>query len=255
MLAKNILVFLSFLTIASPVFAQAYMKQTIERRLNEANSYFQQNDYEMGANRIREACSLMQSAPQAMPQANYIQVAASKVEFMEGKLAAAMDKRDYDAAKQIAAAEDILLTSLTNWDARNPRWHYQRAVLFQMSSGIPMTGAGAAMASRLGIQNNMHNEINMQPLHNAVQECDAVLGQPDQSYRDKASKLKAACQTEIQRRTNKMNAFSKEYYRKLPKGMPQPGVSGASDTSPAEHYCSKCGGGHSSWICPFTHGG
>ncbi len=240
---------------ANPAVAQPYVRQTIERRLSEANTYFQQNDFQMSANRIREACSLLKSAPQSMPEANYVRIASSQVKLIDGKLAAVLDKHDYDSAKNIATAEDILLTSLSNWEPQNPRWHYKKAVLSYMISRMPMTGAGAAMASRLGIQNNLHNELDMRPLRDSIQQCDRVLALADQSYRDNATNLKNACQAEIQRRTSKINAFNAEYYRKLPKGMPPPGMFAPVYTPPPVHYCPKCGGSHSGWVCPFTHGG
>lgn len=258
MLQRMIPAMLCLLTlwqIVIPAVAQPYMRQTIERRLSEASSFFQQNDFEMGANRIREACSLLKSAPQSMPEANYVQIASSKADVIDSKLSAVMDKRDYDLAQKLVTAQDILLTSLSNWEPQNPRWHYQKAVLYHIDSMIPMTGAGAAMAMRLGIQNNLQNEVDMRPLQNSIQECEMVLRLADRPYRDRAAKLKSACQAEIQRRTDKLNAAHQQYYRKLPKGMPPPGMNSSNDTPPAEHYCSKCGGAHSSWICPFTHGG
>ncbi len=242
--------------LAVPALAtpQAYMRQNIERRLNEANTYFAQNDFEMGASRIREVCSLLKSAPQCMPELNYLKLAAEKALFIDGKLRAALDKHNYDSARVLVRAEDNLLTSLSDWEPQNPRWHYEKAVLFHINSALPMTGAGAAIASRMGIQNNLHNELDMRPLQDAINECDRALGLSDQSYREKATKLKNACNAEIQRRNSKINAFHQEYYRKLPKGMPPPGMSSSAPSS-TEHYCSKCGGGHESWICPFTHGG
>src|SRR5579883_1163633 len=189
---------------ATPAFAQPNMRQTIERRLSEADSYFQQNDFLMGANRTREACTMLKSAPQSMPEANYVQIASSKAALIDDQLRATLDRKDYEGAKNLAGAEGILLSSLSNWEPQNPKWRYQKAVLAQIKSRLPMTGIGAAMASNLGIKNNLHNELDMRPLQEAIQECDRVLAMGDPSYRDKAAKLKDACQAEMQRRTTKI---------------------------------------------------
>lgn len=238
-----------------PALAQSYSHQgaIIERRLNEAESFFQQNDFEMGANRIVEACTMLRSGSQTTSGKTYVQIASSKCEFLDAKLNASMQKSDYDSARKLMGAEQHLLSSLANWEPQNPSWHYQKAKLFQMESRIPMTGAAAVLASRLRVPGNLHNEVNMQPLQSSIQECDAVLGLSDSSYRAAATRLKTDCQNEIQRRTGNINRFQQDYYRKLPKGPAVPSIQ--NGVSPSEHYCSKCGGGHESWICPNTHGG
>lgn len=219
-----------------------------EKRLTEADSFFQHNDFQMGANRIVEACYLLRSSPGA------IQVAASKVDFIDAKLSACLQKNDFDNAKTLLGAEQTILTPLTNWEPQNPRWHYQKAKLYQAESRIPMTGNGAILAQRLGVPMNLHNEVNMQPLRNSIQECEQVMQMGDPGLREAALKLKAACETEMQRRTGNMNKVHSDYYRKLKKGVPPPGMYN-NTPPPTEHYCSKCGGGHESWICPNTHGG
>lgn len=233
------------------VEAQAGMNRQsalAERRLAEADSFFQQNDFQMGANRIVEACYLLRSSPGA------IQVAAAKVDFIDAKLSACLQKNDFDNAKTLLGAEQTILTPLTNWEPQNPRWHYQKAKLYQAESRIPMTGNGAILAQRLGVPLNLHNEVNMQPLRNSIQECEQVMQMGDPGLRDAALKLKAACESEIQRRTGNMNKVHADYYRRLKKGVPPPGMYN-NTAPPSEHYCSKCGGGHESWICPNTHGG
>lgn len=240
-----------------PVYAQPNMRQAalIERRLCEADTYYQQNDFEMGTNRIVEACNLLKQAPQSLPGQNYVQIALNKVDFIDAKLNQCLQRNDSETARKLLSAEQHLLTSLSNWDPQNPKWHYQKAKLFHAESRIPMAGVGMAMANRLGVPNNLHNEVNMQPLQNSIQECERVISSSDPTYRDAAMKLKSACQSEIQVRTGKLNKLHADYYRKLPKGVPPPGLRNTDSPPPAEHYCSKCGGGHESWICPFTHGG
>lgn len=236
--------------------AQGYMNNqgaVAERRLNEAESYFAQNDYQMGANRIVESCYVMKSSPQS--GGNYIQVAASKVDFIDAKLNASLQRKDYDSAKTLLGAEQTLLTPLSNWEPQNPKWHYQKAKLFQIQSQIPMTGNGALLAKSLGVPYNLHNEMDMQPLRNSIQECETVLRMGDPSYRDSAQKLKTACETEIQRRTGNINKVNADWYRRQPRGIAPPGYYSDPPPKPAEHYCGKCGGSHTDWVCPFTHGG
>ncbi|MBX9573472.1 MAG: hypothetical protein K2X77_31515 [Candidatus Obscuribacterales bacterium] len=246
---------LLFLQNTNTALAQANgQSRLIERRLTEADSFFQQNDFEMGANRVVEACSMLRSSPQSMPGNNYVQIASSKAAFIDGKLNASLQNRDFETAKKLVTAEQNLLTSLSNWQPQNAGWHYQKAKLYHIESGLPMTGVGAAMAKRLGVPNNLHNQVNMQPLQYSIQECEQALNSPDQSFRNAANKLKSTCESEIQRRTGNLQRFSADYNRRLPKGQAQPTVYDPNSQQ-TEHYCSKCGGGHSSWICPNTHGG
>lgn len=242
------------LGFATPVLCQPAMNgqsAMAERRLAEAESFFQQNDYQMGANRVVEACHLLRSSRGANSS---VQVATSKVDFIDAKLTASLQRNDFDTARTLLGAEQTILTPLTNWEPQNPRWHYQKAKLFQAESRIPMTGNGAILAQRLGVPMNLHNEVNMQPLRNSIQECEQVMRMGDPSLSEAALKLKAACESEIQRRTGNMNKVHADYYRKLKKGVPPPGMYN-NTPPPTEHYCSKCGGGHESWICPNTHGG
>lgn len=233
------------------VNAQGYRGQSAiaERRLNEAENFFQQNDYQMGANRIVEACHMLRSAG-----GNYVQIASGKVDLIDSKLTASLQRNDFDNARSLLAAEQTLLTPLSNWEPQNPKWHYQKAKLYQAESKIPMTGNGAILAQRLGVPMNLHNEVNMQPLRNSIQECEQVLRMGDAAYSDAAMKLKTACESEIQRRTGNMNKVHSNWARRQPKGVPPPSMYNNAP-APREHYCSKCGGGHDSFICPNTHGG
>ena len=238
------------------VEAQGYRNQSsvVDRRLSEAETYFQQNDFQMGANRIVEACNILKSSPQSSPGMNYVQIAASKADFIDAKLNASLQRNDYDNSRVLIGAEQNLLTSLTNWDPQNPRWHFQKAKLYQAESKIPMTGNGAMLAQRLGVPLNLHNEVNMQPLQNSIQECEQVLRMGDPTFRDSAMKLKTACETEMQRRTGNMNKVHSDWVRKQRKGLPPPGMQNNS-APPREQYCPKCGGGHDGFVCPYTHGG
>jgi hypothetical protein len=223
------------------------MRQTVQQRLNEAETYFQRNDYEMGANRIREVGYLLQSSPQGMSDLNPVAIASAKAKFLDDKLGVAWSKKDFDQAKSLITAEQALLTCLSNWQPQNPKWHYQNALLYKVASEVPLTGIGGQMAAHLGIQNNLHNEMDMRPLQNSIRECDRVLAMADSTYRQQATLLKNACESEIQQRSNKIQAFNVEYYRKLPKGMPPPG----SDKEQFEMRCGVCGMiGHDTFTCP-----
>lgn len=233
--------------------AQSRTDALVERRLIEAETYFQQNDYEMGANRIVEACTLMRSTRQ--PGANFVQIASSKADLIDTKLQASLQKKDYANASKLIEAEKRLLNSLSNWEPQNPKWHYQIAVLYKTESSLPSTGMTEVLAKRLGINSKIPNQFNFQPLQNAIMECDRVLGMADSSFNAAANQLKTACLNEIQNRNGTMKQLNADFYRHQPKGIPPPGMYQHNATPATEHYCSKCGGSHSSWVCPFTHGG
>ncbi len=227
--------------------AQPYVRQTVQQRLNEAETYFQRNDYEMGANRIREVGYLLQSSPQVMSEINPIAIASTKAKFLDEKLAVAWNRKDFEQAKSLISAEQTLLTCLANWQPQNPQWRYQNALLYKVAAEIPLTGIGAQMAAHLGIQNNLHNEMDMRPLQSSIRECDRVLGMADPTYRQQATQLKNSCLMEMQRRNGKIQAFNEEYYRKLPKGIPPP----SSGTD--EIVCGVCGQkGHDTGVSPFA---
>lgn len=233
--------------------AQSRTDAMAERRLLEAETFFQQNDYEMGASRIVEACTLMRSSQQT--GSNFIQIASSKADLIDTKLKASLAKKDYSSCSKLIEAEKRLLSSLSNWDPQNPKWHYQIAVLYKTESSLPATGMTAALANRLGINSSIPNQFNFQPLQNSIMECDRVLGMANSSYNTAANQLKTSCLNEIQKRNGTMKQLNADFYRHQPKGIPPPGMYPHNDTPATEHYCSKCGGSHSSWVCPFTHGG
>lgn len=255
---RVILLFLSFaaLQFSNQAIAQDFMRQNIEQRLAEANALFQRNEFEAGASRIREACYTLKSSPQSMPEANPSAIAAMNVEFLNGKLSNAISTNDYSTSKKIVTAEQTLLTALIGWEPQNPKWHYQKALLLESSSQMPATGLEATMASHLGIQANLPGQLDMHPLQNAIQECDrAISMSSDQSYRELAMQLKQKCESEIQRRTTNINAINADYYRKLPKGIPPPGMYNNTPSRPIQSYCPKCGMTHGPGPCPYTHGG
>jgi hypothetical protein len=237
---------------SGPVHAQDYLEQ----KMRAADAAFQRNDFEGGANLIRELCYSLKSSPTAA--ANPVQIASGKVDLIDGKLQTAIANNDSESARRLIKAEETLLNPLSSFDPQNSRWHYQKALLMQMSAGLtaPSGGLEAQMAAHLGIQANLPRQLDMQPLRNAIQECDRVLSMPDQSYRQQALELKAKCQSEMQRRTSNINNMNAEYQRKLPRGIPPANLQNGSPYRPAmQSYCPKCGGFHASGICPNTHGG
>lgn len=253
-LFRLLLAILALLQNTQPAaLAQSRTDAMAERRLSEADAYFQQNDYEMGSSRVIEACSLMRSSRQAGN--NYLQIAGARLELIDSKLKASLQKNDFPSASKLINAERTLLTSLSNWDPQNPKWHYQIAVLYKTESTMPATGMTAVLANRMGINSSLPNQFNFQPLQNSIMECDRVLGMADSSYHGAANQLKTSCLNEMQKRNGTMKQLNADYQRHQPKGMPPPGMYNHDNTQQAEHYCSKCGGAHSSWVCPFTHGG
>jgi len=239
-----------------PAQAQDYMRQNLDQKMRAADAAFQRNDYETGANIIREVCYSLKSSQQA--DANPVQIASSKVDLIDSKLQSAIASNDSESARRLIKAEETLLNPLSSFDPQNSRWHYQKALLLEISSGLtaPASGIEAQMAAHLGIQANLPRQLDMQPLRSAMQECDRALAMPDQSYRQQAMDLKAKCQSEMQRRTANINNMNGEYQRKLPKGIPPANLQNSSQFRPApQSYCPKCGGFHAGGPCPFTHGG
>ena len=59
-----------------PAQAQDYMRQNLDQKMRAADAAFQRNDYETGANIIREVCYSLKSSQQA--DANPVQIASRK---------------------------------------------------------------------------------------------------------------------------------------------------------------------------------
>lgn len=159
--------------------------ERIQQRLNEASSYFTQDDYFMGVARIKEACSLLKSSPNSMPE-SYVSIAARKFDEVNQKIIDATARRDVKSATSKITALQSLVTALSNWEPQNSRWHYEQGVLFEKLSALQSYQYPADLLS-------------------AIKEFDAALAMSTNGpYQAKSSKLRAQCQTILDRRNKEI---------------------------------------------------
>lgn len=196
--------------------AQSHTRARIQQRLNEASTYFSQNDFLMGANRINEACSLLKSSPLSMPDASYIAIASKTVDDLDGKIQNAKSSGDNALVTKLVGALEPLATSLSNWDPQNPRWHYERGLVLKTQAGLQQYQSPVTLQS-------------------AIREFDAALAlQGGGSVRASAQEMKSNCQKELQKIQAAINAPSR-YRGRSPAG----GSSRSSDGGP--WFCHSCG--------------
>jgi tetratricopeptide (TPR) repeat protein len=200
-----------------PAPAQQAIRNRIQQRLNEASTYFNHGDYYMGVARINEACSILKTAPGAMPDSNYIQIATKTVDDLDAKIKDAKAQGNTDATNKIVSALQQLVTSLTNWEPQNPRWHYERGMVLKTMSAL-------------------RNDQYQGDLSSAIQEFDAALaisgGGP---YRASAQEMRNACQQTLQKRQSEIANFRRKIVR--PKGTGRSSGGGSGQV----YFCGRCG--------------
>ena len=207
------------LAVVLPVYAQNPIGDTVNKRIEQGKNFFAQGDFEMGASRIAEACEILKSSPDAMPEITSIELAGGTVDALHSRL-----KRDTGlAAIKIAAAEQKLLNKLVFWDSQNARWHYLRGLTFIVQAGGTPTNKDYVAGDRFTLQQ-------------AIKEFDAAMACPNgSSVAADCSAQKAKCQKLFDARVAKGKEIQSRGVREMYKYR-GPAQSGGETTS----YCSTC---------------
>lgn len=220
----SLLMTLSFLALTLPASAQSSDPQ---RLLNEASTYFKTNNYFMGVDNVKRACEALKDNPSALPNTNYISVATKTVNDVNIRLQNAQARNDIQSISQLAYAVQPLLNSLCVWDSRNPRWHYEKGLIFR------------ALSSTMKDQYPVH-------LESAIKEFkDALATSGSGRYADCAKEMLNRTQNILLRRKKEIRVYQDTHPLHNLNNQPRPS---AVDNA----ICVNCGREYpAGFRCPF----
>lgn len=216
-----------------PGFAQGDpIADRIMQRISESQNYFKQGDYQMGANRVNEACSMLRGRPNAIPGTTSENLATDALQFLEKKANAAKAAGDLRQRGRIIIAEQPILHALVSQDRQNARWHFMLGTTFIEQAGGPSINTAGDRAS----------------LQMAIREFDQAISCPGgEQYSAQANQMKADCMKEMQRRVAKGREIMNRGVREMMKYR-GPVDSGGEKTS---SWCSTCRHYHGPGECNY----
>ncbi|MBX9572060.1 MAG: hypothetical protein K2X77_24420 [Candidatus Obscuribacterales bacterium] len=222
------------LLLTSTAYAQTEPgRSRVAQRWQESQQFLSRGDYSMAANRMSEASSLLRSAPNAMPGQTPVSLLRKGLDdFAVLMKAQQNNKAQYN---KILIAQEPIINALCMYEPQNPRWFFQRAMVF-------VTRAGGSSAS--GTAGDRHYIVQ------AIRDLDKTLSCPSNAeYVVPAQKLKAMCQTELDRRKALGTEIQRRGARQFAKIYGMPGGSSQNDFGPT--LCTICGQSHRSGECTY----
>lgn len=222
--AISLLMTLLFFTHSLPARAQNSEPQHL---LDDASNYFKSNNYFMGVDSVKRACDAMRANPSALPNTNYISVATKTVNDVNIKIQNAQARNDIQSTTQLAYAVQPLLNSLCVWDSKNPRWHYEKGLMFR------------ALSSTLKDKYPVH-------LESAIKEFkDALATSGSGTYANCAREMLRRTENILFNRNKEIKAFQDTH--PLHNTNNQPRSNGVENA-----ICVNCGREHpAGFRCPF----
>jgi hypothetical protein len=106
----------------------------ILKLLNDATTSFNQNNYFQAVSQVNTACGMLRANPAASPQDNYIDIAAQCMDGVNKGIQKAQSQGDVPNATRRIYALQPLVQNLIDWDPTNPRWHYEKGMLWRTLS-------------------------------------------------------------------------------------------------------------------------
>ncbi len=214
-----------------PVWSQD--AQRMEKLLYDSAASFKQDNYFLGVSQVIQACGMLRHNPSAAPDDNYINIATTCLDSVNTSIRDAQARGDVPTVTRRVYALQPLIQSLIDWDSANPRWHYEKGMLFRVQS-TSMKDQYPAI------------------LEQAVAEFTKALTiGSGGSYRNEARKQLSTCQQIIQRRSAEIVEFRRTHPQRNNTSQP----SAPYQPPEPQTYCPKCGGSHGYGVCIYTHGG
>ena len=228
----SILLLLASLTLGQSVFAQGNPIQArAQQRMRESQEFLNRGDYNMAANRIAEASSMMRGTPDGTGQGP-VDVLKKGINDFEVHMRA--QKANKPVYNRILIAQEPMLNSLVMYDPQNPRWYFQRAMVF-------ITRAGGPSAS--GTAGDRHYFVQ------AIGDLDKTLSCPGNAeFVGPANQLKASCQKELSHRREVGAEIRRRGARQFARIYGMPGGN-SGDSGPS--LCTVCGHSHRSGECTY----
>lgn len=221
-------VLLTAVILCGPVNAQDGMRPRIQQLLSEASRYYSEENYFVGVAKVTEACSMLKSNPGAMPETTYVALAGKSVDEVMTKIREAETRRDIPNTTRRIYALQPLLDSLIAWDPSNPRWHYEKGMMFRSLS-------------------KTMNDAYPQHLQSAASEFKQALAiSGGGSYRASAQQMLSSLQQTLGRRKVEIGNFQRTHGKHNLNNQAKP-----ADPS-ATTICGTCGREHpSGYRCPY----
>ncbi|MBX9695519.1 MAG: hypothetical protein K2Z81_24250 [Cyanobacteria bacterium] len=223
--------------LVQPGFAQGNpIGARIQQRLAESDQYFRQGDFNMAANRIDEACSMMQSSPDALPGMNPVAIATNAVDKLQKQANQAKSQGNEALFTRIMMAQQPLLRVLLQLEPQNPRWHFTKGLSFVAQAGH--SGRSGTAGDRATLQM-------------AIKEFNAVLTCPgNEAYKKESTEMIQVCQKEFSRRQAVGNEIKRRGARQFARIYNMRGGDGGGSSS-SQSWCTVCGRMHSSGSCTY----
>jgi hypothetical protein len=216
-----------FAPLEHPALAQGANRERIQQMLNEATACLGQENCFLGVSRINEACQMLRSNPAAMPEANYIAIAAKTVDDVNAKIKQAQARGDVPSITRNVYAIQPLVTSLVGWEPRNPRWHYEKGLEFR------------ALSATLNDKFPVH-------LQSAIQEFKQALAiSGGGQYKQSAQQMLSTCEGIVRRRNAEIPEFQRIHGKHNQNNQARP-------SAVANEICVFCGREHpKGFSCPY----
>lgn len=200
--------------------------QNAAQLLDNATEQFNSNNAFMGVDSVKRACEMMRANPSAVPGKNYLSVATKTVNDINIKI---QNSRSIQTTTQLIYAVQPLLNSLCEWDSNNPRWHYEKGIMFRALSGT------------LNDQHPVHLESAIKEFKGAL----AVSG--GGQYGACAKEMLARCQSVLARRRTEIAKYQETHPLHNQNNQARPSsiqtsiCVGCGRENPAGFRCPFCG--------------
>lgn len=203
------------------------MRAQIQMALNESAQFFNEDNYFMGVSKAKDACTMLHSAPGAMPETTWAAVAGKTVGQVMAKVKESEARHDVPNTTRRATALQQFLPVLIAWDPQNPRWHYENGVLYRALS-------------------RTMNDQYPQHIQAAISEFNQTLaiggGGP---YRAAAQQQLSSLQALAAKRGVEIRQFQSTHPLHNSANKPRP-------NNPDEAICGNCGRSYpAGWRCPY----
>lgn len=208
---------------AFPAKAQ---QSNVQQLLDQATENFKTDNAFMGVDAIKRACEQLRSNPSALPGQSYISIATKTVNDFNIKI---QNANSTPVKTRLIYAVQPLLNSLCEWDSRNPRWHYEKGIMFR------------ALSATLNDQHPVH-------LESAIKEFNAALAvSGGGKYGACAKEMLGRCQRVLDRRTSEIAKYRETHpihnqnNQARPSSIQTSICVGCGRENPAGFRCPFCG--------------